>query len=262
MTTAKTTEFTYEILESHGYTITFDGNSKITAGNGDFDHPKANALSLVQAQDCPFRTPTCDSSCYVHNLEEFQPEIHNFYKRNSREIRTLLDDVYCYDVAQDVADWITKNAAGGFRWHVSGDVFSWEYAEWIAEVATRSPDVNHWIYTRSFPLLAPLVQVENLEVNLSADKDNYWLARRYADQYGLRVCYLTVEGEVPDDLREGDVIFPDYALRGVDQKPFDFRGHSAFWQSLKGREKKMICPVDIYGKSEKIRCGPCRKCIE
>ena len=262
MTTAQTTEFVYETLESHGFTLTFDGNSKVTAGNGDFDHPRANALSTVQALDCPFRTPTCDSSCYVHNLEKFQPEIHDFYKRNSAELHRLMEDIHCFDLAAVVANWITLHSPGGFRWHVSGDIFSMEYAQWIAEVAFLSPDVQHWIYTRSFPFLEPLLDIENLTVNLSADKDNYWLARRYADKNGLRVCYLTVEGEVPDDLKEGDVIFPDYALRGVGQKPFEFRNDSEWWQGLEGRNKKMVCPVDAYGKSEKVRCGPCRKCID
>jgi len=261
MTTAKTTEFTYEVLESHGFIITFDGNQKITAGNGDFDNPQANALSTVQALDCPFRTPTCDDSCYVHNLEKFQPEIHDFYKRNSSELHKLMEDIHCYDVAKDVADWITKNASGGFRWHVSGDVFSLDYANWIAEVAYCSPTVKHWIYTRSFPFLEPMLRQPNLTVNLSADKDNYWLARRYADEHDLRVCYLTVEGEVPDDLKEGDVIFPDYALRGVDQRPFDYRNSSKWWITLTGPQRKMVCPVDVYGKQEKVRCGPCNKCM-
>jgi hypothetical protein len=173
-----------------------------------------------------------------------------------------MEDIEKYTVAQDVGAWITKNSPGGFRWHVSGDIFSLGYARWIAEVVEWSPEVPHWIYTRSFPFLRPLLNIDNLTVNLSADKDNYWLARRYADKHDLRVCYLTVEGEVPPDLREGDVIFPDYALRGVGQRPFDFRSDSEFWQRLEGRQRKMVCPVDIYGKSEQVRCGPCRKCIE
>jgi hypothetical protein len=263
MTTAATTEFALERIKSHGYTIAFDGNQKVTAGNGTFEEPVANSISLVQSQDCPFSTPTCDDSCYVHQLEKYHPEIHNHYKRNSAEIRALLvDDRNIYKVALDIADWITKNCAGGFRWHVSGDIFSYDYADWIASVVTWSPDVQHWIYTRSFPFLNPILDVPNLTVNLSADKDNYWLARRYANEHNLRVCYLTVDGEVPGDLREGDVIFPDYALRGVDEKPHTFREGSEWWKGLKTGQRKMVCPVDVYGKSDKVRCGPCSKCID
>ena len=262
MTTADTTLFAHKTIASKGYVLTFDGNQKITAYNGSFEEPAANAFSIVQAQDCPFRTPTCEDSCYIHNLEKFQPELHKLYKRNSSEIRALLETRFRYEVAYDVADWITENAKGGFRWHVSGDVFSDSYAEWIADVVSWSPTVQHWIYSRSFPFLGPLLHIDNLTVNVSADKDNYWLARRFADEYKLRVCYLTVEGEVPDDLKEGDIIFPDYGLRGVGQKPFEFRNDSEWWQNLKGEHKKMVCPVDLYGKSEKVRCGVCTKCIE
>lgn len=265
MTTAKTTEFTYETIEAAGYTFTFDGNQKVTADNGTFEEPEPNAFSLVQAIDCPFRTPTCDDSCYVHNLEKFQPEIHDFYKSNSQNIRDMLELDHRFvrgEVVTAFAEWINRNASGGFRWHVSGDVYSEAYAEFIVDVVWETPKVDHWIYTRSFPFLEYLLGPPNLVVNLSADKDNYWLARRYADKYDLRVCYLTVDGEVPDDLKEGDVIFPDYALRGVGQKPFEFRNDSEWWQGLAGRNKKMVCPVDVYGKSEKIRCGPCKRCIE
>lgn len=266
MTTAKTTAFTYEVLEVAGYTFVFDGNQKITADNGTFEEPKANAFSTVQIKDCPWSTPTCQASCYVNNLEKFQPEIHDFYKDNSKAIRAVLsedEDYYLQGkVEHAFANWIEQNAAGGFRWHVSGDIFSMEYACFIAQVAELSPNVQHWIYTRSFNFIHPLLDQENMTVNLSADKNNYWLARKVANDHALRVCYLTVDGEIPDDLRTGDVIFPDYALRGVGQKPFEFRNDSEWWQGLPGRNKKMVCPTDVYGKTDKIRCGPCRKCIE
>lgn len=264
MTTAKTTEFTYEQIEVEGLVFTFDGNQKITAGNGTFEEPAANAFSTVQVLDCPWSTPTCSSSCYVHNLEKFQPEIHQFYKDNSAAIRSAIE-VFAsptyYAVVEAFAKWIRENAAGGFRWHVSGDVFDSNYASFIVDVCKRSSEVNHWIYTRSFNYLKYLVEAPNLVVNLSADKNNYWLARWHAEKYDLRVCYLTIDGEVPEDLQEGDVIFPDYGLRGVDKKPFEFRNDSEWWQGLTGLQKKMVCPTDVYGKSDKVRCGPCKKCL-
>lgn len=260
MTTAASTEFIVAEIVVHGRTFYFDGNQKITAGNGDFERPKPNAFSTVQAQDCPFRTPTCDSTCYVHNLQKYQPEIHKHYQINSEHIREAMTNGF-YETAYAFADWISDNAQGGFRWHVSGDIFSMRYSEFINEVCREASDVNHWIYTRSFPFLEPILNVPNLTINLSADKDNYWLARRYADQHDLRVCYLTIEGEVPEDLKPGDVIFPDYGLRGVGQKPFEFRRDSEWWNSLEGRNKKLVCPTDVYGKSENVRCGPCKKCL-
>lgn len=268
MTTAATTTFCAEKVEGPGGHLWVDGNQKITAGNGTYAEPKPNAFSLVQVVDCPYRTPTCEASCYVHGLEKHAPETHALYVHNSKMIRDILDPKKILDPstidqwgrwAKIFGDWISKNCQGGFRWHVSGDLFSYSYAAWVADVCDYSPDVNHWIYTRSFPFIEPLLDTPNLTVNLSCDMNNYWWAKRVADEHGLRLCYLTRTGGFPDDLPPGSVVFPDYALRGRDlDKPTD----SPWWKSLWPSQRKMVCPVDFFGKSEKRRCGPCKKCLK
>jgi hypothetical protein len=120
-----------------------------------------------------------------------------------------------------------------------------------------SPSVAHWIYTRSFGMMTPLLDVSttaggNLALNLSADAENYERARALANGYGLRVCYMTLDGVVPPDLRKGDVIFPDYK----------FRNDRVWFESLPPHQRAMVCPVDFYGKNERIRCGPCRRCLK
>jgi hypothetical protein len=178
--------------------------------------------------------------------------------------------------------WIRENAQGGFRWHVSGDIFSLEYAEWIAAVCMEAPEVRFWIYTRSFDdgSLLPLMDVStccggNLAINLSCDRDNYELAKEVRDDWshwvefevgvtpehheGPRLCYLTLDGMVPGDLPPGSVIFPDYQIR---PKQFTTMSESPWWATLNTDQKAMVCPVDAWGKSEKNRCGPCRKCLE
>lgn len=264
MTTAATTDFAIESIEFLDEILYFDGNQKICGDNGTFDKPRANAFSLPHISSCPFRTPTCEAACYVQNLEQHQSEVYQCYQSNYETIKRLLSKDYSFGrvAAINVGEWITQNAQHGFRWHVSGDIFSADYAHWIAEVVCESPTVHHWIYTRSFHLLEPLLELDNLTINLSADADNYWLAKRFADQHGLRVCYLTVDGEVPRELRDGDVIFPDYALRGVGMKPHTYREGSEWWRGLPGHKRKMVCPVDVYGKSNAVRCGPCRKCLD
>lgn len=271
MTTAATTGFAVERVElGGGYHVFLDGNQKITAGNGEFDEPVANAFSLPQVVTCPRRTPTCERTCYVHNLETAQGWLHDHYKHNLATIRRLVDSPSTWlagHTAITLANWIDKNARGGFRWHVSGDLFSKQYAAWVGFVA-RMSSTPQWIYTRSFHLLDALGEADNLTVNLSADRNNYWLARRVSDERGgLRVCYLLEsldEDELDNlrDLREGDVIFPDYSLRGVGMKPHAFRQGSPLWQRLTGDQRRMVCPVDAYGKSENNRCGPCRRCLD
>jgi hypothetical protein len=272
--TAATTTFVHTGLRgADGRVLWLDGNQKITAGNGDFSDPRPNALSLLDRVDCPQRTPTCERACYVQNLAAAQPDLYALYAHNSETIREIVESqVLRAAWALQLGVWIAQNAKGGFRWHVSGDIISDDHARFIAltcKVTSGTP-VRHWIYTRSFAHLEPLLEVAtvnggNLAINLSADRDNYRQAGALAMEHGLRVCYLATElGDVPEDLVDGDVIFPDYPLRGPGgaHAPSETRAGSVFWQSLTSTQRRLVCPVDLYGKSEGVRCGPCRKCLE
>lgn len=276
-TSAATTAFCFaEILGPAGTKLYVDGNGKITAANGTLDNPKPNAFSLRNKDDCPGSTPTCRASCYVEGLKKFAADTYTLYEHNATEIRRILeDDAHASAWVDIFGDWITANAAGGFRWHVSGDVYSAAYAEWIADVCAASPTVSHWIYTRSFgPGIGPTILDTlarqatifggNLAINLSADVDNYDHAKAAAIRVGhgdgdgklVRVCYMaTGSGDVPDDLVEGDVIFPDYPLRGATPEG------QAWFAALSPDYKSFTCPVDMQGKSERRRCGPCNRCL-
>lgn len=284
---AATTAFCAAKLEGPGGHLWLDGNAKITAANGTYADPKPNAFSLeaqsvadreaqnnahdLGAEHCPGSTSICRKSCYVHGLEKHATDTYNLYRHNSQEIRRILDDPQAGYWALLMAEWIKANAPGGFRWHVSGDVFSAQYAAWIARVVSLSVDVSHWIYVRSFDMIGPLLACENLAINLSCDRENYAAARAAfelvgelratatsADEYPhatVRLAFLTDDGVVPTDLPRGSIIFPDYPLRARDgQDP-------AWFLSLPAEHKKMTCPVDMHGKSETRRCGPCSKCM-
>lgn len=267
-TSAPKTSYVHARVDAPGGMHLFiDGNQKISG----FDDPKPNAFSIVQVDDCPYRTPSCESSCYAHQIEKHVPDLHAMYRHNSAAIRKILGSDLEVGWIDHLAKWISENCEDrGFRWHVSGDVYSAEYADFIATVCTYSTGVAHWIYTRSFPYLEQLVEVStvnggNLAINLSADRDNYWLARRFAETYGLRVCYMvtSMDDRPPPDMREGDVLFPDYSLRGaVGLSPTEQRDASPWWQSLTGAQQHMTCPTDFYSKAAGTVCGPCRKCLD
>lgn len=271
-----------------GEHLYLDGNGKITAGNGTLVEPRPNAFSLPQVTSCPYRTPTCEKSCYVHNLQVAQPDLHALYVHNAAAIERIVGGSAAGSWAIAAGAWIRDNAAAGFRWHVSGDVYSEAYARWIALVVRESPGVRHWIYTRSFVdsrLTEPLLDVctergGNLALNLSCDRDNFWLAKRFQETHRAgRLCYMVVEADTtrgyavgpdPDETREtveidipelgdGDVIFPDYPLR---PRAFATLAEAPFWQALTPQQRGLVCPVDAHGKSEKRRCGPCRRCME
>jgi len=266
--TAATTTFCHERLDGPGDLHLFlDGNGKITAGNGTLASPRPNALSLRNVNDCPQSTPTCRAACYVENLRAAQPDLYAMYEHNATTIRTILaDPALAGDWAARLGAWIVWNAAGGFRFHVSGDVISMEHARWIADVCRACAPVVCWIYTRSFDFLEPLVQVStqlrgNLALNLSCDADNYAAAvaasRRYfyvpdEDDLRLRLCYLTTDGALPADLPLDSTVFPDYRIR---PRQFPTLAESPWWQTLTPDQRAMCCPVDAHGKSEKRRCG-------
>jgi hypothetical protein len=237
-----------------------DGNSKITVGNGSYENPKPNALSLPHISTCPGATSECMASCYVYGLQKNAPEVYKKYAFNEHTInKILLSESLMYDTSRVLGNWIGTNCPDGFRWHVSGDVMSVRHANWISRVVQESLGVRSWIYTRTFEIVPILALTKNLVVNISADAANYQEARKVATEHGLKVCYMTRDGRLPDDMREGEVIFPDYSLRGRDlDKPTE---HD-WWKSLSIEHKRMVCPPDFFGQSEQHRCGPCDKCLK
>jgi len=236
-----------------------DGNGKITRSNGSFANPQPNAFSLVQVIDCPQATSVCKSICYVHRLEQDEREVHEKYWVNHNSLRMALETPADFKAVADAfAAWIQEHCAGGFRWHVSGDIISMRHALFIELVCRGTMKTPFWIYTRSFRFLAPLLRVPNLVVNLSVDTENLQEGLALHAKHGLRLCYLTLGGKLPT-LPPGSVIFPSHNLRGRDlERPLE----SWWWRGLRAEQRRMVCPADYFGQSELIRCGPCRKCLK
>lgn len=282
-----------------GLSLFVDGNSKVTAENGTYDCPAPNAFSLPHIATCPGSTEACRESCYVHNLEAHAPAVFARYKENERTAHAILADSFTRrEAAKRFGEWIRENCKGGFRWHVSGDVFSERYAHFIAYTCQSAPRVNFWIYTRSHRFVAALLEAPNLVVNISADRDNYSDARAVAHRYGLRLCYMV---KSPDEklppLPSKSVIFPDYPMRARPQYECAAcnRGHAGFtplaksdlvngtcpacfslvrevvpdlsahawWNTLTHEQQKMVCPADMLGQSDNYRCGKtrCSHCL-
>ncbi len=242
-----------------GLTFYVDGNSKITLGNGSYDNPLPNALSLPHISTCPGATAECLSTCYVYGLRDNAPEVYAKYCQNERVIhRVLMSDDSLISSSLAFAHWMIGNCPDGFRWHVSGDVFSKRHAEWIVAVAKSAKSVRQWIYTRSLPFVADLIRAPNLVVNISADSENYKAAKKISLDTGARICYMSRSGSLPEDLTDNDVILPDYPLRGRElPNPTDHQ----WWQGLSVNHRRMVCVADFFGQSEKHRCGPCGKCL-
>lgn len=244
----------FDGLEFH-----IDGNSKISWGNGTYADPKPNALSLPHIATCPGSTERCRASCYVHGLKQHAPDVYRTYELNEHTLHSVLMTTgRIFQSATILAEWIRKHAAGGFRWHVSGDVMSVRHAWWITEVCKRAPEVSFWIYTRTLEAVGELTHARNLVVNVSADRDNYHTAWAVAGRAGARLVYLVSSPDetIPSDV---EVIFPDYPLRG---RSLLAPTEHPWWAALDQEGRRKVCPADFFGQSEAHRCGPCRKCLE
>lgn len=237
-----------------------DGNSKVTASNGTFANPKPNAFSLPHISSCPGSTPTCRKACYVHGLEKHARDVSDLYRLNAMALsRLLMSEHKARAAAEILGRWIETNCVE-FRWHVSGDLMHDRHAKWIVDVCREAPNVQFWIYTRTFSMVPWLVMSPNLVVNLSADVDNYSRAVscHQSRPNRTRICYLTIDGTVPNDLPDGSVIFPDYSLRG---RELVEPNSSPWWRGLNQLQRRQTCPADFFGQSESARCGPCNKCM-
>lgn len=137
-----------------------------------------NAFSLPsgKAFSCPGATGVCEGVCYAGKLEKMYPAfrelaLHNWELLSNAtfgEMVDLLRDM----IAEFSQECAKHNVSKVFRWHADGDIFSADYAEAIAHTCMRFPDVQFWIYTRSFEYVQHIVGIPNLSVYLSVDSEN------------------------------------------------------------------------------------------
>lgn len=129
--------------------------------------------SLIARETCPGSidpetkelVPPCEG-CYAHNgnyrfSNVKKPRIHN------------REDWRQDDWVDAMVNLLTKET--WFRWFDSGDVYHPQLAEKIFQVIQRTPNVNHWIPTRSYkiPRIAKILDkindLPNAIVRFSSD---------------------------------------------------------------------------------------------
>lgn len=184
----------------------------------------ANAFSLPAGREfaCPAATSICSKVCYAGRLEKvykgFKAVVmHNWDAINSGHILTLLDNM----VAEFVRECEKRNAPKLFRIHADGDFFSMQYATAWAMVIKAYPDVQFWVYTRSFTeelnVIPAIANLDNLSVYLSVDNDN--------------------RGFVADIVRD----YPDIRLATLGETAADAADIMAEWRTRPGAK----CPENI-----------------
>lgn len=145
-----------------------------------------NTFGIQSGRGCPDKTPFCDG-CYALSEERVFTSVGRLVSANldaleacgsnvARMVSLLSPLVDQFLRECERADLVaTALVARVYRIDWDGDLFNRAYAAAWAEVARRYPDVQFWLYTRSFVTLCVLdllAGVPNLTVFLSVDEDN------------------------------------------------------------------------------------------
>lgn len=161
-----------------------------------------NAFSLPsgKAYSCPGATSVCDGVCYAGKLEKQYPAFRDLALHNWELLTNATYNGMCillWDMIQEFSQECAKhNISKVFRWHADGDIFSEAYAQAIAETCRSFPDVQFWIYTRSFEYVEWIESVRNLSVYLSVDVENEERALATKEKFpSVRLAYLSVTHE-------------------------------------------------------------------
>lgn len=98
-------------------------------------------------------------------------------------------------ISQFRADCDKRGADKFFRIHWDGDFFNREYAAAWAYVIRKNPDIQFWVYTRSFTprlnVVDLLYGIDNLSLYLSVDSQNKeWASVVLGEYPDIRIAAL------------------------------------------------------------------------
>lgn len=148
---------------------------------------------------CPGVTAAC-RDCYAAGLESWAPGFRRAAVANLDALRHLHEHGGQSAVVRALVALVAHSAAvqraagvrrPSFRWHSDGDLFASWYTVAVRKACAQTPDVDHWLYTRSLSLVRYLMpRPANLAVYVSADSENVRDAARVAARYRLPVAML------------------------------------------------------------------------
>lgn len=141
-----------------------------------------NAFGILSgvAFGCPGATSICAAICYAGKFEKMYPSVYNLLKHNWDMVSTATYPELVQMLGTMIGDFRTstlkKAPEMAFRIHWDGDFFSIDYARAWAEVCRNNPDIQFWVYTRTFQpglnVIPHITGIPNLSVYLSVDDDN------------------------------------------------------------------------------------------
>lgn len=124
-----------------------------------------------------------------------------------------------------------------FRFHWSGDIFDKQYANSLKQVVLQFPQVNFWLFTRSFPYAGIFKDVKNLSIYISLDCQNFLKGiETYKKNPHVKIAYLSKINDWEEQLKKR-------AISGMDNV------------------RLTSCPVDSKKMKYEMSCIKCKMCL-
>lgn len=169
----------------------------------------ANTFGLPagKAYSCPGATGVCESVCYAGKLEKVFKGVrtnlvHNWEQLKDADYLTmfnLLDEM----ISSFETDCEKKSVDKLFRIHWDGDFFNETYTTAWKDVIVKHSSVQFWAYTRSDFAVPILINIPNLSLYFSTDKDNRVRGIQLKKKEGVKLAYLAENFAIgQNDLKE------------------------------------------------------------
>lgn len=205
-------------------------------------------LPAGQAYSCPGATSVCETVCYAGKIEKQYSAVmgamlHNYELLKNSSWSGMVELIHGM-ILEFNGECDRKNVDKVFRIHWDGDFFSRTYASAWATVIGLFPDVQFWVYTRSFTdklnVIDLIANIPNLAVYLSVDSDNSEWSREIVAEYpSVSIASLS------DTMDESALVIQD--IRG-DNKP-----GAKCPELIKAIPLQGACPscsLCVYGKAD------------
>jgi len=162
-----------------------------------------NSFGLPAIDSCPDATEWCMGICYALRLQTAWTSVDNLVRHNLEVLRSAGNNVKKMTAmlveAIESINW--RGTTPVFRWQWNGDIFSKTYAAAIAETCKAFPDIQFWLYTRSFDYIPLIADIPNLTVYLSIDTHNIDEGKRtYESIPGLWVAACADDWDTSEDI--------------------------------------------------------------
>lgn len=121
--------------------------AKLFGGMGKPCLVKTASFSTEPLKTCPW-AGECKTYCYgcKGNFRKYWRSMLRVWQRNFEAL--LAGDF----VERSVAELLARRSLKALRWNREGDTFNRAYRDKVIEVARRTPQVQHYLYTKSVKL--------------------------------------------------------------------------------------------------------------